>query len=173
MLDVWTKLKLNLLTCFSFLTGQGAFLPKYLEFQFNLTASHAAMLVGAVVVPAGAAGTLLGGFLLKKFNLNREGAIKLYMICQLIILPLYFGFLFNCPTPSIAGVNVPYPNDTVIQRLSQCNTNCDCSDKSQQGLFWFFTTSSHQGWSKTKWLIDQNWCLLAGFVCNLKREVLG
>ena len=110
-------------------------MPKYLEFQFNLTASHAAMLVGAVVVPAGAAGTLLGGFLLKKFNLNRVGAIKLYMVCQLIILPLYFGFLFNCPTPSIAGVNVPYPNDTVIQKLSQCNTNCDCSDKSQQGLF--------------------------------------
>ena len=130
------------LTCVSFVTGQGAFLPKYLEFQFNLTASHAAMLVGAVVVPAGAAGTLLGGFLLKKFNLNREGAIKLYMVCQLIILPLYFGFLFNCPTPSIAGVNVPYPNDTVIERLSQCNTNCDCSDKSQQGLFSFFIISN-------------------------------
>ena len=45
---------------FSQFTGQAAFLPKYLESQFNLTASFAAMLVGAVVVPAGAAGTLLG-----------------------------------------------------------------------------------------------------------------
>ena len=76
----------------------------------------------------------LGGFCLKKFNLDSKGAIKLYMGCQLLILPLYFGFLFNCPTPSIAGVNVPYPNETVIQRLSQCNNKCDCSQNSQQGL---------------------------------------
>ena len=77
---------------------------------------------------------VLGGFCLKKFNLDSKGAIKLYMVCQLLILPLYFGFLINCPTPSIAGVNVPYPNETVIQRLSQCNDNCDCSQNSQQGL---------------------------------------
>ena len=125
---------MRLLKIFVLSTGQAAFLPKYLESQFRLTASHAAMIVGAVVVPAGAAGTLLGGFCLKKFNLDSKGAIKLYLCCQLFILPLYFGFLFNCPTPSIAGVNVPYPNETVIQRLSQCNDNCDCSQNSQQGL---------------------------------------
>ena len=45
---------------FLLLIGQAAFLPKYLESQFSLTASHAAMIVGSVVVPAGAAGTLLG-----------------------------------------------------------------------------------------------------------------
>ena len=129
---------MRLLKIFVLSTGQAAFLPKYLESQFRLTASHAAMIVGAVVVPAGAAGTLLGGFCLKKFNLDSKGAIKLYLCCQLFILPLYFGFLFNCPTPSIAGVNVPYPNDTVIEKLSQCNMNCDCSHKTQKGMLFLY-----------------------------------
>jgi hypothetical protein len=48
---------------FVFCTGMAAFLPKYLEYQFGLTSSQAAMLVGAIIVPAGAGGTLLGGYL--------------------------------------------------------------------------------------------------------------
>ena len=113
-----------------FIPGQAAFLPKYLESQFGLTPSQAAFLVGSVVVPAGALGTILGGFSLKKFNLNREGAMKLYISCQFIILPLYFGFLFNCPTSLIAGVNTPYLNETLVQqKLTQCNFGCDCSYK--------------------------------------------
>ena len=45
------------------LSGMAAFLPKYLEYQFGLTSGQAAMLVGAIIVPAGAGGTLLGGYL--------------------------------------------------------------------------------------------------------------
>jgi organic anion transporter 4A len=44
-----------------------AFLPKYLEYQFGLTSGQAAMLVGAIIVPAGAGGTLLGGYLVNNF----------------------------------------------------------------------------------------------------------
>ena len=40
-----------------------AFLPKYLEYQFGLTSGQAAMLVGVIIVPAGAGGTLFGGYL--------------------------------------------------------------------------------------------------------------
>ena len=112
------------------LAGQAAFLPKYLESQFDLTASQAAFLVGAVVVPAGALGTLMGGFALKKFDLNRIGAMKLYLCCQVVILPLYFGFFFNCPSPALAGVNVPYLNESLVQNTSpQCNLDCNCSHK--------------------------------------------
>lgn len=93
-----------------------------MESQFALTASNAAFLVGAVVVPAGALGTLLGGLTLNKLKLDRQGAIKLYLACQFVILPLYFGFLFNCPTAPILGVNVPYTNET-------CNFGCDCGFK--------------------------------------------
>ena len=108
------------------LAGQAAFLPKYLESQYGLTASTAALIVGGIVVPAGAAGTLLGGFSLKKFNLDRVGAIKLYLSCQCIILPLYMGFLLNCPSVPVVGLSEPYPTEKSIQMNGTCNTNCDC-----------------------------------------------
>ena len=117
----------QILTVSFFVSGQAAFLPKYLEFQFSLTSSQAAMLVGSIVVPAGAGGTLLGGFFLKKFNLDRQGAVKMYLISQILIMPLYFGFLFNCPTQDIVGLNVPYPNQTVIYSNATCNLGCDCT----------------------------------------------
>ena len=108
------------------LTGQAAFLPKYLESQFGLAASTAAMIVGGIVVPAGALGTILGGFSLKKFQLDRVGAIKLYIACQCVILPLYMGFLLNCPSTAIVGSNKPYLNENTIELTATCNANCNC-----------------------------------------------
>ena len=108
------------------LTGQAAFLPKYLESQFGLAASTAAMIVGGIVVPAGALGTILGGFSLKKFQLDRVGAIKLYIACQCVILPLYMGFLLNCPSTAIVGSNKPYLNENTIELTTTCNANCNC-----------------------------------------------
>ena len=95
------------------IAGTAAFMPKYLEYQFNLTPGQAAMVVGCLSVPAGAGGTLVGGYLLKRLSLDRTGAIKLYLFCQAIIIPLYFGFLIHCPTPPIQGVN--YFNATGMQ----------------------------------------------------------
>jgi hypothetical protein len=53
--------------------GMAAFLPKYLEYQFGLTSGQAAMLVGAIIVPAGAGGTLLGGYMV---NVDIQICIK-------------------------------------------------------------------------------------------------
>ena len=56
-----------------YIIAMAAFLPKYFESQFSLPPGDAAMLVGAIVVPAGAGGTLTGGYLAKRFKLNRAG----------------------------------------------------------------------------------------------------
>ena len=45
-----------------------AFLPKYFESQFQLSPGDAAMLVGVIVVPAGAGGTLIGGYMAKRLK---------------------------------------------------------------------------------------------------------
>ncbi len=66
------------------LAAMAAFLPKYFESQFSLPPGDAAMLVGAIVVPAGAGGTLVGGYLAKRFKLNRAG--------QLIGIDVKLGF---------------------------------------------------------------------------------
>ena len=49
----------------SLFLGMAAFLPKYLESQFDLSPGDAAITVGIIVVPGGAGGTLLGGYLMK------------------------------------------------------------------------------------------------------------
>ena len=113
------------------ISGQAAFLPKYLEFQFRLTSAQAAMTVGSIIVPAGAGGTFLGAYSLKKFNLDRNGAIKFYLLSQSLIMPLYLGFMLNCPTPNIVGLTTsPSPHhfgdSNVIQLNSSCNAGCDC-----------------------------------------------
>ena len=50
----------------------------------------------------------------------------MYLICQSLILPFYLGFLLNCPTPNIIGLNAPYSGDSVIQPDSKCNIGCEC-----------------------------------------------
>ena len=112
-----------------------AFLPKYLESQFDLSPGDAAITVGIIVVPGGAGGTLLGGYLMKRFGLDRTGAIKMYLLCQAAILPLYFGFMYHCPTGMYAGVNYDINNAKIDSSNLQdhnsfntgCQNNCTCT----------------------------------------------
>ena len=113
-----------------------AFLPKYLESQFDLSPGDAAITVGIIVVPGGAGGTLLGGYLMKRLGLDRTGAIKMYLICQAAILPLYFGFMYHCPTGMYNGVNYNLNENRAKVATnfmqenrfnSMCKTNCTCS----------------------------------------------
>ena len=47
-----------------------AFVPKYVENGFGLTAGSAAMAVGAVAVPGAAGGIVIGGLIVKRYNLT-------------------------------------------------------------------------------------------------------
>ena len=100
------------------------------------------MTVGSIIVPAGAGGTFLGAYSLKKFNLDRNGAIKFYLLSQSLIMPLYLGFMLNCPTPKIVGLTSPHhlEDSRVIQLNSSCNAGCDCISpmaigRSYEGIF--------------------------------------
>ena len=82
------------------------------------------MIVGCLSVPAGAGGTLLGGYLMHKFSMDRTDVIKFYLICQAVIIPLYFGFFYHCPTPSIQGVN--YFDQGTQLNAQSCSGQCSC-----------------------------------------------
>ena len=117
----------------SLFLGMAAFLPKYLESQFDLSPGDAAITVGIIVVPGGAGGTLLGGYLMKRFGLDRTGAIKMYLMCQALILPLYFGFMYHCPTGMYAGLNYDLSSKTSSHNYisekslnGACQNNCSC-----------------------------------------------
>ncbi|XP_033941473.1 solute carrier organic anion transporter family member 4A1 [Pseudochaenichthys georgianus] len=93
------------------IAGMSTFGPKFLESQFNLSASEAATLFGYMVVPAGGGGTFLGGYIVKRMNLRCRGIIRFCIVCAIVSLLAIFIFLIHCPNVPMAGVTAPYQYD--------------------------------------------------------------
>ncbi|XP_075151621.1 organic anion transporting polypeptide 26F [Haematobia irritans] len=119
------------------IAGFAAFLPKQIENQFSISPVWSALLMGLITVPAGGGGTFLGGYLVKKFNLNCAGIIKLCLIVTAIATLFTSCFLLSCPNLDFAGVTTSY-RDPGQMKHSQvfglnieldaaCNANCSCS----------------------------------------------
>ena len=102
------------------------------------------LIAGALVIPAGGLGTFSGGYIAKRFRLNRSQVIKMYIYCQAITIPCCLGILFYCPSNNFAGVNVDINCDNTAESCSQniilkdtvlhpedlqmysCNSDCTC-----------------------------------------------
>jgi hypothetical protein len=61
-------------------------------------------ILGLLVIPAGGLGTFSGGFIAKRFRLNRSQVIKMYIYSQMVTIPLGLGFLFYCPQVDFSGI---------------------------------------------------------------------
>ena len=102
------------------LGGLTAFLPKYIEEQFQQSAAFSAQIVGLLVVPAGVSAALLGGWIMKRLNLSvRKG---LLFICCMSFTNIFclLMFLFHCP-------NLPYVGLTP-ELEPACTADCSCPD---------------------------------------------
>ncbi|KAK4288573.1 hypothetical protein Pmani_038404 [Petrolisthes manimaculis] len=115
------------------LAGFATFTPKFLENQFSMPASLAALIVGFVAVPAGGGGTMIGGWIIKRLHLTCSGILKMCIIFSMVCLLACFTFVISCPNTHFAGVNVDYVNrstmSTVLPNLtSPCNAECVCTD---------------------------------------------
>ncbi|XP_033727164.1 solute carrier organic anion transporter family member 4A1-like [Pecten maximus] len=118
------------------IVGLSTFIPKFTEIQFGLPSSTAALYVGAVVVPAGTGGTLLGGYIIKRFNLRIKRILQIGM--ALMTGSLVFGlvFIMSCPSIRFAGVNILY-GSTDVQSTTflgnfvtdNCHSSCGCSQE--------------------------------------------
>ncbi|XP_021347929.1 solute carrier organic anion transporter family member 4A1-like isoform X2 [Mizuhopecten yessoensis] len=144
--NIWTSLKmlltnptyvfLSLATATDgiLLVGISTFIPKFIEIQFGLPSSTAALYVGFVAVPGGAGGTLLGGYIIKRFDMNVKRI--LHVTIAAVTGSLMFGLvlILNCPSIPFAGVNIGY-GSTDIKSTSflgsfvnhTCHSNCGCS----------------------------------------------
>ncbi|CAD6997102.1 unnamed protein product [Ceratitis capitata] len=129
------------------IAGFAAFLPKQIENQFSISPVWSALLMGLITVPAGGGGTFLGGYLIKKWNLNCAQIIKMCLIMTLISACFTSCFLLSCPNLGFAGVTAKYQATklkTGIGELtnqtdgiefsylgtelkSACNMECGCS----------------------------------------------
>ncbi|NXB11283.1 SO2B1 protein, partial [Cnemophilus loriae] len=85
--------------------GLATFMGKFLERQFSLTASLANMIIGAVNIPGAMVGIVVGGAILKRFQMSLRQCSALSVLGMLLCLLTAFPLLFlGCPTQKVAGV---------------------------------------------------------------------
>ncbi|XP_038052230.1 solute carrier organic anion transporter family member 4A1-like [Patiria miniata] len=115
------------------LSSFAVFAPKFLESQFNLTSGWASIVVGLTVIPAAVFGSVIGGWVVKHFNLMFKGMIKFCLAMLIVSLFMIGSFLISCPNPDFAGVTVDYDNNRFYDERgtnlsSTCNSGCHCAD---------------------------------------------
>ncbi|XP_033109637.1 solute carrier organic anion transporter family member 4A1-like [Anneissia japonica] len=126
-------INLSAITEWFLLAGFAVFAPKFVESQFSLSSSWAAILVGLIIIPASIGGAVAGGWFVKHFKLRFRGMIKFCLGALFISFLCIGAFLVNCPDVDFAGVTVAYGNSSIditnedANLDSLCNNNCACS----------------------------------------------
>ncbi|PIK62699.1 putative solute carrier organic anion transporter family member 2A1 [Apostichopus japonicus] len=130
-----------LIICFIFLSGFISSFPlfgtKYLQIQFGLRPEVAAVVFGAVLLPAGVSGNIFGGFLIKRFARTRlQLATILLIISTACVMVDPLALVLGCQNKDIAGLTVHYPTENINANISDlgspdgidsaCNDDCDC-----------------------------------------------
>lgn len=115
------------------IAGLSAFLPKFIQSQYKFTASLSSGIVGLLVIPAGGLGTFTGGYIAKRFRLNRSQMLKMYIMSQMVTIPMALGFLCYCPNVNFSGVTIFQQEEKSFYKVDDlkisCNQNCSCNPK--------------------------------------------
>ena len=70
---------------------------------------------GVVGVPAGLIGVLLGGYIVKRFDLKVRAIIKLVIGLNAAATCLYLMFVIRCENVDFAGITVTYDGATLAR----------------------------------------------------------
>ncbi|KFQ13122.1 Solute carrier organic anion transporter family member 2B1, partial [Leptosomus discolor] len=109
--------------------GLATFMGKFLERQFSLTASLANMIIGAVNIPGAMVGIVVGGAILKRFQMSLRQCSAMCVLGMFLCLLVAFPLLFlGCPTQKVAGVTYSESSEFGHHAL-ECNLQCDCPEK--------------------------------------------
>ncbi|XP_041316309.1 solute carrier organic anion transporter family member 2B1 isoform X2 [Pyrgilauda ruficollis] len=108
--------------------GLATFMGKFLERQFSLTASLANMIIGAVNIPGAMVGIVVGGAILKRFQVSLRQCSALCVLGMLLCLLTAFPLLFlGCPTQKVAGVT-HWDSSGSGHHAMACNARCRCPE---------------------------------------------
>ncbi|XP_064456246.1 solute carrier organic anion transporter family member 4A1-like isoform X2 [Ornithodoros turicata] len=113
-----------------YVTGITTVLTKFLEAQFALTSSKAALLIGPLVLVAGVGGAIAGGVLVTKLKLGCTGVLRLCIVNSFFSVLSILLFWWGCPDTNLA-INANYKNEaktTSSQYDLPCNSHCGCSE---------------------------------------------
>lgn len=130
--------------------GFAAYLPKLVETQFGQTASFSATVVGATLILGGSGGSILGGWLVKRFKWDIKSDILFSIACTVGVVLLMGPLLLRCPSENIVGISDSV-NSPVF--LRNCTSQCSCSTQQYtpvctlDGQFEFFSPC-HAGCSQ-------------------------
>ncbi|NXF82284.1 SO2B1 protein, partial [Sclerurus mexicanus] len=109
--------------------GLATFMGKFLERQFSLTASLANMIIGAVNIPGATVGIMVGGAILKRFQMSLRQCSAMCVLGMSLCLLMAFPLLFlGCPTQKVAGVTYSDSSQFGPHEL-ECNLQCNCPEK--------------------------------------------
>ncbi|NXN82026.1 SO2B1 protein, partial [Bombycilla garrulus] len=109
--------------------GLATFMGKFLERQFSLTASLANMIIGAVNIPGAMVGIVVGGAILKRFQMSLRQCSALCVLGMLLCLLTAFPLLFlGCPTQKVAGVTY-WDSSGLGHHDTECSAQCRCPEK--------------------------------------------
>ena len=116
--------------CDSFIIAAFAsFGPKYVENQLGLGAGLAGGLFGLVLLPAGLIGTVLGGWIVKRFHFTCTEILKWEIVQTMLVMIFSFILFLYCDPIQFAGVTSPYSDMNTNKALvDDCNANCSCND---------------------------------------------
>ena len=123
---VFVLVSLSLAADLFLLNGFAAFMPKFIQHQYSLTASYAAMLMGATLVAAVTFGLLLGGVSVRCRQLRVDG-----MLTQNVFMGFlccwFLGVLWiRCEKVHLVGVSGKGDSSVPLALDNACNEQCAC-----------------------------------------------
>eukprot|EP00300_Choanocystis_sp_HF-7_P015099 c18934_g1_i4.p1 GENE.c18934_g1_i4~~c18934_g1_i4.p1 ORF type:complete len:716 (+),score=135.27 c18934_g1_i4:86-2149(+) len=110
-------------------SAYSAFMAKFLQTQFRLTSSLAAVTTGLIVIPGAAGGIILGGYLVKRLNLTFVSTAKFCVVCSILSTVFTSCTLVGCNILPVAGVNSPYAPTQRVDLFDTCNEVCGCESQ--------------------------------------------
>ena len=109
----------------------GTFELNLFQAQLNLLPSSAAIAAAVIGIPSAGVGTILGGWIVKRFNMSCDQILsfcKWTTLLGILVLP---AFLVPCDNVTYPGINAPYPvdNSQANGLKTSCNSDCSCIDE--------------------------------------------
>uniref|UniRef100_A0A3Q2GH80 Solute carrier organic anion transporter family member n=1 Tax=Cyprinodon variegatus TaxID=28743 RepID=A0A3Q2GH80_CYPVA len=128
---IYLLVVLGLVNLAALVCGLGTFMGKFIEKQFSQTTSFSNMMIGGIGMPLAVLGIVLGGVLMRRFNLSVNSASKL---CSLVLKFSFIWFNFsvfrssnhacnsacNCPQEAFN----PVCGSDGVEFRSPCHAGC-------------------------------------------------
>lgn len=89
------------------IAGFTNYMVLYTQHVYQVSSSKSSILVGGVIVPSAILGSILGGVIVRKFNLYIEGCTRLIIASSTIVVAGIFVLLFiKCENVPSSGIDL-------------------------------------------------------------------